>query len=110
MNKLLIALSVVVALGVAGAIAMNTPQNAHADTLVAEAAEQTQSFAIENMTCATCPITVRKAMERVDGVQSVKVDYDTKTAVVVFDPAITTAKAIGDASTGVGYPAKPSSK
>ena len=53
------------------------------------------------------PITVRKAMERVDGVHSVTVDYDAKTAVAVFDPAQTSAKSIADASTDVGYPAAP---
>ena len=28
----------------------------------------TQTFWVDNMTCAACPITVRKAMSRVDGV------------------------------------------
>ena len=30
--------------------------------LTAENAEQTRTFAIENMTCALCPVTVKKAM------------------------------------------------
>ncbi len=72
-----------------------------------QAIEQTQSFTIEKMTCAACPITVRKAMQRVDGVKSVKVDFDSKIAVVVFDPAITTTDKIAAASTDVGYPATP---
>ena len=46
-------------------------------------------------------------MERVDGVHSVTVDYDSKTAVAVYDPAQTSAKVIADASTNVGYPATP---
>ncbi len=107
MKNTLIALSTVVALGVAGLLALNIPQSAQADTDVAQVAEQTQAFAVEKMTCAMCPITVRKAMERVDGVHSVTVDYETKTAVAVFDPSQTSSKAIADASTDVGYPATP---
>ena len=67
--------------------------------------EETVNFSIEKMTCATCPIAVRKAMERVDGVREVKVDLDSKTAVVTFDTGTTTADAIGAASTNVGFPA-----
>ena len=67
--------------------------------------EETASFSVEKMTCASCPIAVRKAMERVDGVRSVKVDLDSKTAVVTFDAGMTTAAAIGAASTNVGFPA-----
>ena len=73
----------------------------------AEAAEQTVSMSVERMTCALCPLTIRKAMERVDGVQHVDVDYDTKTATVTFDDTKTTAADIAQASTDVGYPSKP---
>jgi len=66
---------------------------------------QTLSFAIENMTCAMCPITVRKAMEQVSGVTEVKVDLKAKTATVIFDPARATSEAIAAASTNAGYPA-----
>ena len=70
-----------------------------------QTAEQTQSFAVEKMSCAACPITVKKAMQRVDGVKTVKVDFESKTAVVVFDPSVTDAEKIAAASTDVGYPA-----
>lgn len=68
-------------------------------------AEQTVLLNIERMSCALCPLTVRKAMERVDGVQQVDVDYDTRTATVTFDDSSTTAAEIAQASTDVGYPA-----
>lgn len=71
-------------------------------------AEPTQhtvvKFSVDNMTCATCPISVRKAMERVEGVKSVKVDWKTKVATVIFDADITTAENIGNSSTDVGFP------
>lgn len=80
--------------------ASNAPANA-----AAQSAEQTQDFAIENMTCATCPITVKKAMSGVDGVVSVEVDFEAKTATVVYDPSVATAEEIAEASTNAGYPA-----
>lgn len=67
---------------------------------------ETQTFAIENMTCALCPVTVRKAMAGVEGVRSVDVDFNAKTAIVAFDPAVTTAGTIAAASTDAGYPAR----
>jgi len=71
----------------------------------AAATEQTRTFAIENMTCPLCPVTVHKAMTNVDGVKSVDVDFDAKTATVRFDPAVTTVEEIARASTNAGYPA-----
>ena len=67
---------------------------------------QTAKFAIANMTCATCPITVNKAMRRVKGVSAVKIDFAAKTATVQFDPALTNPARIAAASTDAGYPAK----
>ncbi len=79
------------------------------ETAVAGAAnsERTVVFAIEKMTCAACPLTVRKAMQGVAGVKSVDVDFDAKTATVVFDPALATPEQIAAASTHAGYPAAP---
>ena len=74
-------------------------------TPLASESDSTVTFDVEKMTCATCPIAVRKAMQRVDGVKEVKVSYDDKTASVTFDPTVTTATEIGQASTDVGFPA-----
>ena len=63
------------------------------------------SFTDDKMTCATCPKTVRKTMQRIDGVKEVTVDFDNKTATVLYDSNLTDAKQIGDASTNVGVPA-----
>jgi len=81
-------------------------QNAVQSPVVqAEASQATTSFTIEKMTCATCPISVRKAMKRVNGVKSVKVDFKNKIATVIYDPTLTTPTQIAAASTNVGYPA-----
>ena len=71
------------------------------------AAVRTVRFAVQNMTCALCPITVRTAMRRVQGVRSVTVDLDAGTATVEYDPALATLDAIAAASTDAGYPARP---
>lgn len=69
------------------------------------AAVQSATFSVENMTCALCPVTVKKAMEQVNGVQSVEIDFAAKTATVAFDPSVTSIEAIAAASTDAGYPA-----
>lgn len=77
----------------------------------AKSTEQTQNNSqtvmldMQNMTCAMCSITIRKALEGVDGVQSAKVDCDSKTANVTFDPKKTTIESLLKATTNVGYPA-----
>jgi mercuric ion binding protein len=72
----------------------------------AEPATKTVTLAVENMSCAACPITVRKALEKVPGVAKVKVDFDTKTATVTFDPAKTKVDDLTRATTEAGYPSK----
>ena len=67
---------------------------------------ESKIYAIENMTCATCPITVRQAMRRVDGVHSVEVDFTAKTATATYDPTVTSAAVVAEASDSVGFPAK----
>lgn len=74
-------------------------------TSLASDNELTVTFDVQKMTCATCPIAVRKAMERVDGVRQVEVSLDDKSAIVTFDSSTTTTAAIGQASTDVGFPA-----
>lgn len=47
---------------------------------------QTITLSVPGMTCATCPITVKKALESVNGVSEVKVNFKAKTATVTFNP------------------------
>ena len=70
------------------------------------AAEQTVTFAVDKMTCALCPVTVKRAMEGVEGVRTVEIDFEARTATVVFDTAATSAEAIATASANAGYPAR----
>lgn len=68
---------------------------------------RTVTLEVSNMTCALCPIAVKKAITKVPGVLDAKVDYDTKTAVVRFETEKTSVDAITAATTNAGYPSKP---
>jgi periplasmic mercuric ion binding protein len=59
---------------------------------------------VKNMTCAVCPITVKKALERVPGVTDAKVDFDKKTASVSFDPDKASPADLAKATADAGYP------
>ena len=65
---------------------------------------QTVTLHVQNMTCAICPITVKKALERVPGVTDAKVDFDKKIATVSFDPDKTNATALIKTTADAGYP------
>lgn len=68
------------------------------------AAPQTVTLAVSKMTCAACPITVKKALSRVPGVTEVSVSFEKKQATVVFDDSQTTVAALTRATTDAGYP------
>lgn len=61
-------------------------------------------LSVPGMTCAACPITVRKALSRVEGVSRVDVDYAQQEAVVTFDDSRTDARALTEATRDAGYP------
>ena len=84
-------------------------QTAHAEEAAVQLQKQSSSqsvtLAMQNMTCAMCKITIKKALQSVDGVQKVSVDGDTKMADVTFDPQKTSIEALIKATTDAGYPA-----
>lgn len=78
---------------------------AHAETTVAQPnQQQTVTLNIENMACAMCTVTIKKALQKVEGVQKVTVEYDSKTATVTFDGIKTDSAALIKATTDAGYP------
>jgi len=72
---------------------------------MAFAAEKTVTLAVQNMYCATCPITIRKSLEAVPGVVKVIVSLQDETAIVTYDDTKTDVKALTTATTNAGYPA-----
>lgn len=75
-----------------------------ATSLTAGAKPQTVTLDLPTMNCAMCPITVKKALNKVDGVSRADVSYEKKEAVVTFDDARTNAGALVKATTNAGYP------
>jgi mercuric ion binding protein len=67
---------------------------------------RTVTLGVEHMTCAACPITVRKALSHVAGVAQSTVDMKAHTATVTFDPGRTTPAALATAVSQAGFPAK----
>ncbi|KRP77177.1 mercury resistance system periplasmic binding protein MerP [Pseudomonas shahriarae] len=68
------------------------------------AATQTVTLSVPGMTCAACPITVKKAISKVDGVSKTDVIFDKREATVTFDDAKTSVQALMKATENAGYP------
>lgn len=73
-------------------------------TIPAWAASRTVTLSIPGMSCAACPITVKKALMQVDGVSKVDIDLEKREATVSFDDEKTSVEALTKATTEAGYP------
>jgi mercuric ion binding protein len=60
---------------------------------------------VEGMNCSLCPITVRKALERVPGVLEARVEFEAGRAQARYDPDKATPAALAQAVTDAGFPA-----
>jgi copper ion binding protein len=58
---------------------------------------------IEGMTCTSCVGHITRAVQKVDGVESVKVDLGSESAVVGFDATVTSVTVIAAAISRAGY-------
>ncbi len=65
---------------------------------------QVVTLDLPTMNCAICPFTVKKALNKVDGVTDANVSYEKKQAVVSYDDAKTNPEALTKATTNAGYP------
>lgn len=70
------------------------------------ASPQTVTLNVSGMTCPACPITVKKALEKVSGVSKVEVRYEKRQVLVTFDDARTNTDALVRATTNAGYPSQ----
>lgn len=71
------------------------------------AAPRTVTLSVPSMYCAVCPITVKKALNKVRGVSQTEVNFDKRQATVTFDDAKTNVDALMDATEDAGYPSAP---
>jgi periplasmic mercuric ion binding protein len=60
---------------------------------------------VPGMNCSLCPISVKKALERVPGVMAAKADLASKTAEATIDPERVRPEALSKAVSDAGYPA-----
>ncbi len=75
-----------------------------ASSNVIAASPTTVELSVPGMDCAACPLTVRKALQAVPGVNAARVDYRTKTAQVEYDRDVVTVERLTQATANVGYP------
>lgn len=73
-------------------------------TIQAWAASQTVTLSVPTMSCALCPITVKKALTQVPGVRQAEVNFDKRLATVTFDDSRTSVDALTQATEDAGYP------
>lgn len=68
------------------------------------AVPQTVTLDVPGMTCELCPITIKKALQKVSGVSKVDVSFEKKEAVVTFDDSKAKVEALTKATANAGYP------
>lgn len=59
---------------------------------------------VQNMSCATCPITIKMALKQVPGVSDVKIDFEKKTATVQLDRDKADVRMLTKATADAGFP------
>ena len=70
------------------------------------AADKTIKLSVPGMNCASCPYIVKSAISEVTGVKKVEARLQDTSATVTFDDAVTSTKAITQATANIGYPSK----
>jgi len=70
------------------------------------ASPRTVTLNVSGMTCPACPVTVKKALEKVPGVSKIEVRYERKQMLVTFDDAKTDTNTLVKATTDAGYPSQ----
>ena len=92
---------------VAGPLSLSACSADGADPVVlAAAATETALLDVSGMTCASCAVTVKTALRKVDGVSAGEVDVKADRVTVTYDPAKASADQIAQAVTHAGYEAK----
>jgi copper chaperone CopZ len=74
------------------------------ETLQQEIPTERVILKIENMTCSTCAITVKKSLMALAGIESVIVTANPPEAIVVFEPTKASINDLIEATTNAGYP------
>ena len=84
-------------------IKIKSPPAAGDTTQTAAPQKQQYKFKIEGMHCANCVRTIEKGVGKIEGVNTVTVNFAGESGYVSFDPSITSKEAIFKAVTESGY-------
>ena len=68
---------------------------------------ETVSLGIGGMSCASCVLTIEKALNRLPGVKLASVNFAAEKAIVEFDPKVTPRGALDRAIVDAGYDVRP---
>ncbi|MFW7342341.1 mercury resistance system periplasmic binding protein MerP [Pollutimonas sp. H1-120] len=68
------------------------------------AASTTVTLSVPTMDCPICPLTMKKALTKVPGVNQVEVNFDKRLAIVTYEDSKTNVGALVKATTDAGYP------
>jgi periplasmic mercuric ion binding protein len=68
------------------------------------AATQNVALSVPDMSCAACPITIKKVLSKIDGVIQIEVSAETRQALVTYDDTKTHVQALTAATANVGFP------
>jgi copper ion binding protein len=60
---------------------------------------------VEGMTCTSCNVAVETAVSKLDGIHSVKADFESKSAVVIYDKQKVSLEEVTNAINTLGYKA-----
>ena len=66
---------------------------------------QTAQIKVEGMTCGGCVASVKRALQQIDGVETVEVSLDQAQARVQYDPARVNESQLRSASEDAGFDA-----
>ncbi len=68
------------------------------------AATQTVTLSVPGMSCAACPITVKKALSKAEGVSKTEIIIEKREVMVAFDDSKTNVLKLTKATEDAGYP------
>jgi periplasmic mercuric ion binding protein len=68
-------------------------------------ASESACFDVKGMTCATCTLTLKVAVNKLDGIDKVTASLEKEEAVVLFDKKLLTVEAIEKQINSTGYKA-----
>ena len=86
---------------------INIVRNTGYDALLIRTEEEDtvkkKTYKVNDMTCASCAMTVEKALQKVQGVENASVNIATEMASVVIDPGIVSERDMAQAVSNAGY-------